>query len=286
MSGRTIKDVANGEIGKFHDVFVKGVKLGCAAKGDTGPTGANGNDGSQGPVGPVGADGVQGPTGPAGIEGSQGPTGSVGAQGPVGSTGANGAQGPTGPAGSNGTGATGPTGPAGPAGASGSFSSIEVVTNLNTITPVLRATVGANSYIINATLLTPSSATASSNSPSWTADKALVKDSSWWMSAVDSGNPEWIRYDFGSPVLVTGVYASFGNGRNGAGNKIQGSTDGTTWVDIHTVDASKFIYNANGDNQQTYSNYINASATYRYIRYYSAPSPYCLYDYIQYSGLK
>lgn len=103
---------------------------------------------------------------------------------------------------------------------------------------------------------------------------------------VDTSNPEWIRYDFGTPALISGIYASFGNGRNGAGNKIQGSSDASTWTDIHVVDAAKYVYNINGDSQQTYSNYINAPAAYRYIRLYSEPSPYCLYDFIQYIGVK
>jgi collagen triple helix repeat protein len=71
-----------------------------AAKGDTGPTGAQGVDGSTGPAGAQGATGATGDTGPQGPDGSigpQGPTGDTGPQGPAGDTGPQGATGDTGP---------------------------------------------------------------------------------------------------------------------------------------------------------------------------------------------
>ena len=150
------------------------------------------------------------------------------------------------------------------------------------MTPVIKS----GTTVLNSVLLTPSSASASSVSGAWVATNALVRDGTWWMSGVDTNNEEWLQYDFGSPVLISGIYAAFTNGRNGANNKIQGSTDGTTWTDLHTFDGSKFVYNINGDNQQTYANTIAASAAYRYIRLYSAASPYCMYDFVQYSGVK
>lgn len=208
----------------------------------------------------LGADGAQG------LPGNDGMDGADGAQGLPGNDGADGADGAQGPP--------------------GSFDNITVITNLNTMTPVLRANVGPDQYVINSSLLTPVATSSSSVTSPWNPDNALVLDGAWWMSGVDTGNEEWIKYDFGTPVLVTGIYASFGNGRNGAGNKIQGSTDDSVWVDIHTFDFSKFIYNANGNSQQTYNNYISSDAAYRYIRLYSAPSPYCLYDFIQYTGVK
>jgi hypothetical protein len=44
-----------------------------AAKGDTGPAGADGANGADGATGPAGADGADGATGPAGADGADGP---------------------------------------------------------------------------------------------------------------------------------------------------------------------------------------------------------------------
>ena len=94
------------------------------AKGDTGPTGADGltgatgpagADGEEGATGPTGADGADGATGPTGATGTDGVDGATGPTGPTGADGADGATGPTGTAGTNGAdGATGSTGPTGP----------------------------------------------------------------------------------------------------------------------------------------------------------------------------
>lgn len=196
-------------------------------------------------------------------------------------------QGPAGPQGEPGEqGPTGSQGEPGPPGPSGGLDSMEVVTSLNTMMPVLKATVGSTSFVLNARFLTPNSVTSSSITGSWNPENTLVRDGAWWMSGVDTGNPEWLQYDFGTPVLISSVYSSFGNGRHGSANKIQGSLDGSSWIDIHTVDASKFSYNLNGDGQTVYRNAIDSDTAYRYIRYYSGPSPYCLYDFIQYSGVQ
>jgi hypothetical protein len=243
--------------------------------GEQGLQGPPGNDGEQGLQGIPGNDGEQGIQGPPGEQGIQGPPGNDGEQGPPGEQGIPGNDGDQGIQGIQGI-----------QGTAGSFDNISVIVNLNTMIPIIKTTVGENSYILNASLLTPVSTSSSSVTGAWNPVNALVRDASWWMSGTDTGNEEWIKYDFGTPVLITGIYASFGNGRNGASNKIQGSTNNSTWVDIHTVDASKFAYNLNGDGQQTYSNYINTDTTYRYIRLYSAASPYCLYDFIQYIGVK
>jgi collagen type VII alpha len=61
--------------------------------GPTGPTGANGVDGSTGPTGANGIDGSTGPTGSNGLDGSTGPTGANGVDGSTGPTGATGVTG-------------------------------------------------------------------------------------------------------------------------------------------------------------------------------------------------
>jgi len=203
-----------------------------------------------GPTGPQGPQGLQGDTGLQGPQGDQGPQGSIG-----------------------------PTGQAG-------YASVQIITNLGTITPAIKV-VGSDgsSAIVNGGIVSPSGTTASSFSAPWVSDNALVQDGQWWLSAIDSNNPEWIQYDFGVPLLLTGVYAVCANGRNGAGNKLQGSTDGNTWIDIHTFDGTKWTYIPDG-NLSAYSNYVDIDTAYRYIRLYSDPSPYCCYDFIQYIGLK
>ena len=87
-------------------------------KGDTGATGAQGE---QGPKGDTGATGAQGPQGEQGPKGDTGDKGDIGATGPKGDTGETGAQGPQGEKGE--TGATGAQGPQGEKGDTGTFDS-------------------------------------------------------------------------------------------------------------------------------------------------------------------
>jgi len=245
-------------------VLINGIPAAMAGKdGEPGPAGAQGEPGPAGAQGEPGPAGAQGEPGPAGAQGEPGPAGVQGEPGPAG------VQGEPGPAGSN-----------------GSITNIEVVTNLNTMSPILKVTVAGGDFVINGLPLTPVSATASSVTGAWNPTEAMIKDGKWWMSGIDTNNQEWLRYDFGSSVVVTSVYASFGNGRRGANVKFQGSVDDSTWVDIHTMDASKIVYNANGDSQQTYCNAVTTLGSYRYIRLLSAASPYCLYDYIRYMGVQ
>jgi hypothetical protein len=112
--------------------------IGQGAKGDKGPTGTTGADGSQGiqgPTGTTGADGsqgIQGPTGTTGADGSQGiqgvtgATGADGSQGIQGVTGATGDKGATGATGIGGTpGEQGPKGDKGVTGATGIASGLQ-----------------------------------------------------------------------------------------------------------------------------------------------------------------
>lgn len=158
--------------------------------------------------------------------------------------------------------------------------------DLGTVLPVVRLTANAQSAVLNASVLTPTGALiASSQTGGWDPDNVLVKDGQWWMSGTDTGNPEWVEFDFGTPVLIASVYAACGNGRSGSANKLQASDNGSTWVDIHTFDASKRVYSAT-DGLQHYRNTVEVGQAYRYIRLYSGPSPYCLYDFVQFTGVQ
>ncbi len=130
-------------------------------------------------------------------------------------------------------------------------------------------------------VLAPNSVSASTVTQPWIASNVLVEDGRWWMSAVNSNSPEWLLFDFGAAVTLTFVVARCGLGRHGAGNRIQGSTDGRTWVDLHAFVATGWNYQSTG---QTYTSAIQASGAYRYVRLYSDPSPYCLYDFVQFQG--
>ena len=82
--------------------------------------------------------------------------------------------------------------------------------------------------------LAPTAETASSVEGGWV--PAGVKTpgaSTAWMSGTDTGNAEWIKLDMGAEKLVTHLYCTFANGRDGSDVKLQGSTDDATWDDLH-----------------------------------------------------
>ncbi|KAL9953441.1 hypothetical protein ACROYT_G040862 [Oculina patagonica] len=89
-------------------------------RGQMGPVGPSGFNGTQGPMGPPGVNGsqgppgLQGPRGPMGFNGSQGPPGPPGLEGPRGPPGYNASS-----SGSGGAGVPGPPGPPGPQGRPG-----------------------------------------------------------------------------------------------------------------------------------------------------------------------
>jgi hypothetical protein len=173
----------------------------------------------------------------------------------------------------------GPQGPVGPAG----NGSISVTYVPGIVTPVVRAVTSTGEQVtVNALKVTPSTVTASSFVEPWQPSNVLVNDGVWWHSAVNSSNAEWVNFDFQTPVVVSSVYARCGLGRNGLNNKIQGSSNNVDWVDIHTFSSSNWTYGTN----QTYTSFISASNAFRYVRLFSDPSPYCLYDFIQYTGVQ
>lgn len=158
-----------------------------------------------------------------------------------------------------------------------------MLTNTGTVTPVVRVVGAPVSATLNAVPLTPVAASSSSTTSPWVATNAYAQDGKWWMSSVNSNSPEWIMYDFAAPVYIASVYAHCGLGRHGGGNLIQASTNGTNWVTIHAFVADNWTYQSTG---QTYVSIITPPGAFRYVRLYSAPSPYCLYDRIQYTGVK
>jgi hypothetical protein len=131
--------------------------------------------------------------------------------------------------------------------------------------------------------LTPSAATLSSMAGGNTAANALSPGSSnLWMSAANTENQEYLQYDMGTTVLLTGLFCSFVNGRDGSSPRITASNDTTTWDTVHTFVSGN--YSPSVDGYRNYSAVINTSKTYRYVRVQSGPTVYCAYAYVQYFG--
>ena len=93
-----------------------GVTGAQGATGNDGPTGSNGATGVTGPTGATGNNGTTGANGPTGLQGVTGATGVTGQNGTTGATGVTGVAGTTGLQGATGVGVTGPTGPTGTGG--------------------------------------------------------------------------------------------------------------------------------------------------------------------------
>ncbi len=223
-------------------------------QGDVGPQGPVGAPGPMGPMGPVGPQGDVGPQGPMGLTGAQGDVGPQGVAGPQGPMGLTGPQGPMGP--------TGAQGPAGPAGVSGS-------------TIVLVSDFGK---------LTPSAVSASSHLEPWVPSGVLSPGMSQaWLSATNSSVQEWIQFDLGSQVLLTSVFCSFANGRDGINPRVQVSNDGSNWAA-----AGNFVPADYGqvtvENFRNYRFSINLTNVYRYVRIISDPCPYLHYSFVQFFG--
>lgn len=268
-------------------------------KGDTGeigpvgPVGKSGLQGIQGIQGPPGVQGPIGQTGPQGIQGELGPPGITGPNGEQGPQGIQGLPGPKGDIGETGPeGQAGPPGPPGPQGSQGiqgppgingtGSVALESVTTYGTVSPVLKLTIENNSTIINSQKLKPINVNASSYiAPHEPINITVPTDQGNWHSLTDTNVDEWVVYDFEYPVLITNIYMLAGLGRNGSGNKVQGSNDNSSWTDIHTFDGSKWTYGTN----QLYQNKIDTINTYRYIRTFSGPSPYCYWKHVQYFGI-
>ena len=151
-----------------------------------------------------------------------------------------------------------------------------------------------NSVVLNTYPLKPVSTSASSVTEPWVSDNlvnpTLYYDTpSWWMSLVNTNNPEWIMFDFGKCVLVTCVHLSCNNGRTGSSPKLQGSNDLTVWNDLIDLPHSEWQYlyiQPNPNNLIKLSKCVDLNnVTYRYVRLHSDPTVYCCYDHIQFYGL-
>lgn len=255
-------------------------------RGLQGDKGDKGDTGLQGIKGDIGDTGLQGNKGDTGLQGNKGNTGDTGLQGNKGDTGDTGLQGIKGDTGDRGLqGIKGDNGLQGiPGDSSSNNISLATLLNIGIISPIQQIVFpDGNRVTLNTNVLQPISAWASSVSGPWVASNIFIKDDTWWMSEIDSGNDEWVAVDFGSKVLLSSIYCSAGSNHNGGSNKIQVSIDSSNWSDIHIIYESKWQINSNN---QTYQNVISTSNAYQYARLISTVSSYCLYDFIQYYGIK
>jgi Collagen triple helix repeat (20 copies)/F5/8 type C domain len=247
----------------------KGLDGLAGPKGDSGPQGPAGVDGV-GQQGPAGVQGLTGATGQQGPKGDAGPQGLAGEVGPQGLAGPQGPQGPQGIAGVDGAqglvGVAGIPGAAGPKGDVGPAGSAIMLSAFGTLAP---------------SVVTQSSTTTS---PPWPATGLINPGSQdMWISATNSGQGEWAKFDMGQRVLLTKFFCTFNNGRDGSSPRIEVSNDDALWVPAHN-----FVPSAYGAvSPQNFRNYhadLSLTETYRYVRLYSDPTVYCCYSYLQFFG--
>lgn len=249
---------------------IQGLQGLCGSQGDVGPMGP------QGPVGPSGLQGPAGPQGDAGDVGPQGLQGDVGPKGPQGDVGPQGLQGDVGPQGPQGdVGPQGPQGDAGPQGPQGDVGPEGPVGPAGSVVTVLVPEFGK---------LTPASVSASSQTGAWAPEGTLTPgSSSAWMSSTDSEQSEWIQFHMSTQVLLTGLFCSFANGRDGLQTRVQVSNDGASWEDVANFNFEDYNV-VTPENFRNYSLKLNLNNTYEYVRILSDPCPYLFYSFIQFFG--
>jgi hypothetical protein len=156
---------------------------------------------------------------------------------------------------------------------------------LESVDDVLQLACENGTHELETEALTPEVATASSVAGGWTPAHAAWEDQAGWMSEMNSGNPEWLQYDFGGPVVLTRVHAFAVNGRHGYRPMIQGSNDGTSWTDIHALGQE-------GTGRAPWTGYleidesISSATAFRYVRLYSQPMPFVYYAWLGFDGAK
>jgi hypothetical protein len=133
-------------------------------------------------------------------------------------------------------------------------------------------------------VLTPLAATASSAQQGLDAVNALLYDTLSWTSNLLTGKSEWLRYDFGVAVKLTNVKLIGAHGLLGSSARIQGSNDGIHWDDVHTMSFGNLSLGLPWLLYDTADETIDTNASYRYVRYISAPTLYVQIAYLEFSG--
>lgn len=100
-----------------------------------------------------------------------------------------------------------------------------------------------------ATILTGGTPSASSEfSGTYDAAKAFADDSTYWATSATPTLPHWIQYDLGSGNAATGrfleIRAYSATQYTPLEITLQGSADGSTWVDLMSVDIASYASGA------------------------------------------
>jgi hypothetical protein len=123
------------------------------------------------------------------------------------------------------------------------------------------------------------SVTASSQTSPWKPENILSStERTYWMSAVNSGNEEWVTISYPEPFVAKHVSIVLNNGRQGTNPKIQGSTDGVNWINLGNFNA--FDYPNDSRNFRHIDFVLDNTDSYKYYRYHSDPTVYLLIEYL------
>jgi hypothetical protein len=150
---------------------------------------------------------------------------------------------------------------------------------------VIRLVCADHTRVLDSHILMPQAATSSSITGGWSAGQAAASDQAGWMSELDSGNPEWLQYDFGTPMVLTQVHAYAVMGRHGVHPVIQGSNDGITWTELVALGNGAGPGAAPWHGYGSMSEPIVTSTAYRYARLYSEPAPFIYYSWLAFEGV-
>lgn len=145
----------------------------------------------------------------------------------------------------------------------------------------IRVTCESGVRDVDVVQLTPVLASASSILDGSSPAQALWSDQAGWMSEIDSGNPEWLRYDFGAAVVLTRVRAYM---VDGVSPMIQGSNDGETWTDIQALGEGSTFAAGPWRLYASVDAAISTTSAYRYVRMYSEPTPFLYYAWLAFDG--
>jgi len=103
----------------------------------------------------------------------------------------------------------------------------------------------------------------------WNAENvANMGTNTFWMSASNSGNPEWVSFEYSEATIVSNVEIKFVNGRQGSGPVFQGSNDNVNWDDL--VDVTNVSQCPMAANNQRVCEYaVTTTQAYQFYRYHS-----------------
>lgn len=141
------------------------------------------------------------------------------------------------------------------------------------------------SFSKNNIVLNPVKEKASSETKPWVAQNVIDSEPrTYWMSEVDSEDPQWITVSYNQPFAAKSATIIIGNGRQGTRPVIQGSTDGINWITLAKVNSSDYP-NDERNFRHVCINFENTKK-FNHYRYYSYPTVYVLIEYLEFSDSK